>query len=340
MGGAVGGAVAGAVGSAVAGAVGSAAAGAAGLAGRTAVRVARLPAPAVARATSAATSLGRQAFARAEQLGREAAPASRALLDLHAQRSRRRVWSDGGRAHLEVRGLTGSGTRHRRLAASVRQRLGGLRGVRWAEVNAVTGQVLVAFDERRVDVGRLLEVVRDVEEAHGTREENFSWSHPVHPSDSTPIAAAAVELAADCLAVGAGVVGQLTRLPALPREVLVARALLEVERPLRRGLKRRIGPIGTDVVLALSAAALQGLSQGPGMPAVDALYRLELLGEALSRRAVWRRRESELCCTADTLPREAPEHLRDRCRGPVDPSRSGATSSARARWPPPAPCSR
>jgi cation-transporting P-type ATPase I len=273
------------------------------------------------QAVTTAGSLTHQSRSLIETVGREAAPLSKALLDLHPRRSHRRVWSGHGHAQIEVRGMTGSGPRHQRLAAGVKRRLGRLRGVRWAEVNAVTGQVLVAFDEGSVDVGALLGVVRDAEKAQGTREEDFPWSRPVHPSDDTPIAAATVELAADCLAVAAAVVGRVARLPAVPRGVRVAQALLELERPLRRQLKRRVGPIGTDTVLALTGAAVQGLSQGPGMPAVDALYRLELLAEALSRRAVWDRREGQLCCAPDALPREAPvrpPRPRPRPKGPIE----------------------
>jgi cation-transporting ATPase I len=116
-------------------------------------------------------------------------------------------------------------------------------------------------------------------------------------------------------------VGRVARLPTVPRGVRVAQALLELERPLRRQLKRRLGPIGTDTVLALTGAAVQGLSQGPGLPAVDALYRLELLAEALSRRAVWERREGQLCCAPDALPREAPvrpPRPRPRPQGPIE----------------------
>ena len=129
----------------------------------------------------------------------------------------------------------------------------------------------------------------------------------MHPADPTPIAAATVELAADCLSVATALGSRLMRLPRVPRVVRAAQALLELEPPVRKQLKRRIGPIGTDVVLALTSAAVQGLAQGPTGPAVDALYRLELLAEAVSRRTVWEDREPDLCCTDWSLPDEAPE---------------------------------
>jgi len=272
----------------------------------------RLPSPdqvitAAAERIERVAAAATQAPARAAEVADSVRHSGRALLDLHPERARRRVWAGHGHAQIEVRGMTGSGSRHRRVAASVTDRLRRLRGVRWAEVNAVTGQVLVAFEEGRVNVGGLLETVRGVEEAQGTREENFSWSRPVHPSDPTPVAAATVELAADCLSVATALGARMMRLPRVPRALRVAQALLELEPPVRRRLKHRIGPINTDVVLALSAAAIQGLSQGPSGPAVDALYRMELLAEAVTRRTVWEQREPDLCCTHWTLPNEAPE---------------------------------
>jgi cation-transporting P-type ATPase I len=273
------------------------------------------------QAAAAAADVVRQGLSAAGTIGRQIVPSSRALLDLRPQRARRRVWVGHGHAHIEVRGMTGTGSEHRRLRDGVTRRLTRLKGVRWAEVNGVTGQVLVAFDEGRVDVATLLDTVRGVEEAQGTREENFPWSRPVHPADPTPVAAAGVELAADGLAVATAVVARALRLPEMPRGVRVAQALLELERPLRRQLKRRIGPIGTDVLLALTAAAVHGLSQGPGTPAMDGLYRLELLAEAMSRRAVWDRREGDLCCAAWAVPSEAPERPRrpvPRPKGPIE----------------------
>ncbi|MFL6128820.1 MAG: hypothetical protein ACJ73E_07125, partial [Mycobacteriales bacterium] len=279
---------------------------AAGVATTVTGRVVRTAGQVPAQMTAAAGSAARQATSAGQGLRRQALPVSRALLDLHPARARRRVWSGQGHAHIEVRGLTGSGRQHQRLAGGLRRRLTAIGGVRWAEVNAVTGQILVAFDEPRVNVGTLLDVVRDVEAAHGTREDAFPWSRPMHPADPIPIAAAAVELAADCVAVATALAARTSRLAPAPRSLRVAHAVLELERPLRRRLKRRIGPVGTDVVLALTAAGIQGLSQSPGTPAVDALFRVELLAEGLSRRAVWARREGELCRSADGLPREVP----------------------------------
>ena len=77
------------------------------------------------------------------------------------RRVRRRVWAEDGRAHVEVKGLTGSGERHHRLREQLTGALRELEGVRWAEVNAVTQRVLVDFDEREVDV----ETIREIGEA-------------------------------------------------------------------------------------------------------------------------------------------------------------------------------
>ena len=285
--------------------------------GRVALAVAEAP----GRLAGAATTVYEWGRAGVDLVGREAGPASQALLDLRPGRARRRVWAGHGQAQIEVRGITGRGPRHRRVAAIVTRRLRRLDGVRWAQINAVTGQVLVSFDEGRVDVERLLGTVRKVEQAQGTREDDFSWSRPVHPADPAPVLAAGVELAADCIAAATALAGRFVPLPGVPRWLRAAHALVELERPVRRELKRRIGPIGTDVVLTLGGAVLQGLSGGSGMPAVDALYRLELFAEALSRRAVWERRGEELCCAAAAPPAEAPElppRPAARPKGPIE----------------------
>ena len=268
---------------------------------RIVTAAARTPVRAAATAADAALR-----SSPVQAVSRQAGWTARAVLDLHPSRTHRRVWEGHGHATIEVRGLTRTGSHPDDVATPVRRALSGLGGVRWAEVNAVTGQVLVAFDERRVDVGTLLDTVRAVEQAKGTRAEGFSWKLPVHPSDSTPVSAAALELAADGVAFATALVGRVVRVPALPRGVRVGLVLLDLQPQLRRRLVGRIGPVSTDVVMALTYAAVQGLSQRPVGPAVDAVHRTQLLAEALSRRSVWQRREPELCCTPETLPRQAP----------------------------------
>ena len=73
--------------------------------------------------------------------------------------SHRRVWEDAdhGHAQIEVHGL------EEPSAVGFRQRLaqaiGRLDQVRWAEVNAITGRVAVAFDGGESTLGALLELV-------------------------------------------------------------------------------------------------------------------------------------------------------------------------------------
>ncbi|XVQ87775.1 heavy-metal-associated domain-containing protein [Microbispora siamensis] len=275
----------------------------------------------VSQAVAKTESVARQGLDIARALPRKAAWVGQVLTDLHERRHHRRAWAEHGHAYIEVRGLEGENVRTRELAAGVPKALSRLRGVRWAEVNAVTGQVLVAFDERRLGLERLLETVRAVEKAHGTQEEDFSWSRATHPGDSAAIAAAATELAADCVALTSAVAGKLLRLPALPHEARLAVALIEVEHGLRRWLKRRIGPIETDLMLSLVSAAAHGLSQGIASPAVDAVFRALLLAEVWERRKVWQRREAELCFHPESLPHEPrsrPPRPRHRPRGPVE----------------------
>ena len=272
------------------------------LTSRAASEAAQLP----TRTVTAAAGVARQGVAAVEQAPRHAVWMAKALADLNPRRTHRRVWQDHGHAQIEVRGLTGSGSRHRRVAAGVRRSLNGLNGVRWAEINAITGQVLVAFDEHRVDVGTLLDTVRAVEAAQGTRQEDFSWERPVHPSDETPVGAAVVQLAADYVALTAAITGRVLRLPRLPRGVRVGLTLMDLQPQWRERLRAQIGPVGTDVVMSLTYAGIQGLSQRPIGPTIDAIYRTELLAEKLASRSVWKRREPELYCSPDSLPGQSP----------------------------------
>src|SRR4051812_3297614 len=272
------------------------------LTGRAAAEATQMP----ARTMTAAAGMARHGRSTVEQAPRHAIGLAKALTDLHPRRTHRRVWENHGHAQIEVRGLGGDDPQHRRLEAGVRRALNGLHGGNWAEINAITGQALIAFDEGRGDVETLLDTVRAGESAHGTRGEEFSGAPPVPPSDDTPLGAALTSLASDYVAVTAAIAGRVLRVRRLPRGVRVTLTLLDLQPQLRRRLRAHIGPVGTDVVMSLAYAAVSGLSQRPLTPAVDAICRTELMAEVLARRSVWKRREPELYCSPESLPSRAP----------------------------------
>src|SRR5215218_7823132 len=92
-----------------------------------------------ARTTTLARGVAEQGVAAAQAVPRQAVSVARALGDAHPRRTRRRVWQGAGHAQIELRGATGRGPEHRRVSVAARRALNALNGVRWAEINAVTG---------------------------------------------------------------------------------------------------------------------------------------------------------------------------------------------------------
>lgn len=264
-----------------------------------------------ARRAQQQLSAAAQAAGQLKQAPQQVAAALAAAADLGSSRSRRRVWARGGRAHIEVRGLTGSGPVHRRLARDVTDALGRCKGVHWAEVNAATAQVLVAFDDEHVDVAGLVDAIEAVERDNGTHGSTFAWSAPAHPADDSPVFAAATALAADTAGLATAATARLLRLGRLPRAVRAPLVLAETQPRLRHALAERFGPQGADLLLTLGNAITHALSEGYTPLAVDAARRLLQLIELRSRQAVWARREQALHATGHALPQEkAPEQPR------------------------------
>lgn len=223
------------------------------------------------------------------------------MTDLIGGRKRRRVWSQDGRAYIEVRRISVKETRT--LHKAVARTLNGLEGVHWAEINAVTGEVLVAFDEGTVSASLLVDTVEAVEDAHGGCQEQFP-DHG-HPADPAPLAAETIALAADWVAFGLATAGRVARWPRVPRAARVGLAVIDSQPRLRRKMEARLGRRGTDLVLAIGNAVMHGLTQEPEALAVDGIYRLLLVSELQERHATWRRRERELYAAG--LPSEIPQ---------------------------------
>lgn len=226
------------------------------------------------------------------------------LLDAGGRRAGRRVWSADGRAHVEVRGLTGHGPRHRRLAEDVTAALRRVDGVRWAEVNAVTQHVLLAFDEDTVDIDHLVEAVEAVEAAHGTSKEDFSRLEPDHPSARAPEVLAAVAVLADVAGLAVTTAGRVLRLPALPVAIRAPLLLADMSPRIRHGLNARLGRAHTELLLSVTGSVLHAITQGPAPLAVDGVHHLLTLVEARARLEVWHRRERELVGDGAGLPAE------------------------------------
>ncbi|QFG27225.1 cation-translocating P-type ATPase [Actinomadura sp. WMMB 499] len=188
----------------------------------------------------------------------------------------------------------GDGAAHRRYAAALTGALRRLEGVDWAEVNAVTGHVLVAYAEDAVDVPSLVAAVADVEAAHGA-EPSGAPADTVPPDDDMAWAAATSALVADCAGLVGAVAGRLLVRRPLPSPVRAAVSVADSIPQVRGAVERRLGVLRADAVLGVANAVAQGAGHGLVPVAVDAAHRVFQLYEIAARREAWRAREPRLC---------------------------------------------
>ncbi|MDA8314056.1 MAG: HAD-IC family P-type ATPase [Actinomycetota bacterium] len=244
-----------------------------------------------------------------------------AVLDvaLGSGRRRRRVWAGRGKAHIEVRGVHRSGMEA--LARDVERALHAARGVRWAQVNALTGRVVVAFDPDGPSVDDLVGIVEGVEEAHDVEDERFPRERPEHPGDIEPLRRQAVAIGADAIALGASAFGLILRAAPFPVELGSLVALAENEPRVRGLLEHHFGAALTDLGLGVTSAFTQALSQGPLTLVTDITHRANQLGELQAHRRAWERREGDLCDAPVDEPLRAarvPPRERPLRSGPVE----------------------
>jgi len=205
--------------------------------------------------------------------------------------SQRRVWAAAGRAQVEVRGL--DGPLGPAVVRAVEQAVAALDGVSWARVDVVTRRLVVRFDPRGLKVEEVLGAVAAAERAAGAQE-RYSPDEPSHPGDGAPVALQAIALGASVAGLAAAVAGMMGRLPALPGATVAAVVLVDNQPRLRRLLEGRLGPDGTDLALAASTAAVQGLTHGVASLVVDTGQRAQALLAVQARRSAFSAREDEL----------------------------------------------
>lgn len=240
-------------------------------------------------------------------------------------RLHRRTTVTGTRAHIEVRGADDPS--HAAMVTELREALTAVKGVNWAEVDAVLGRAVVLFDPESIEVDDLVSVVEDVEEAHGTASDRFPHDRPDHPSDREPIQRNAFALVADTLGLGVASVSQSLRLVPIPAEIPGVLSLIDSQPRVRGFLENKLGRPATDVTVAATSALAQALGQGPVGLSVDMAHRVGLIAEQRARRSAWERREPDLVQgphsvrhrALDLTPRDAPLP-----KGPIEQYADGA----------------
>jgi cation-transporting ATPase I len=217
--------------------------------------------------------------------------AGKAMFEPPAARRSRRVWVSRGRAHLELAAPAAAGGPSVRRA--LRRQLERLDGVEWAAVNDAVGRVLVTFDERRVRVDDVVEVIAAIEQARGGTQ--VFPLNPDHPADLEPLVAALVTLAVDTVGIGVAYAGRVLPVPRLTRHATLALAGIDSQQWIKKALVARIGTTGTDLAFTGASALLHALTQSPAVPALNAAAAAARVWEMRARREVWRRPEPELC---------------------------------------------
>ncbi|MFZ3304742.1 MAG: cation-translocating P-type ATPase, partial [Mycobacterium sp.] len=210
-------------------------------------------------------------------------------------------WQSGRRVHLDLDPLLPFPRWHQH-AAMVEEPVRNIAGVANAHVEGSLGRLVVELEDLgdNADDDRVLDEVRDVVSAvaddlaaAGTEPaiRTAPFADPGNPlAILVPLTAAAF----DAVAIGAAVTGWVVRLPAAPRTTRAAAALLNNQPRMVAVLESRLGRVGTDLALAASTAAANGLTQAVGTPLLNLTQRILQISEADAHRRRWRDREPQL----------------------------------------------
>ena len=222
-----------------------------------------------------------------------------------------------GTAHIEIRAVRRPGAEP--LAHDVEHMLQSLNGVQWADVDAVLGRVIVAFDGGSVELDDLVDVVEAVEEAHGVHDERFGHDRPDHPADHVLSQRALAEVIADTAGLGLSVFGSVLRMSPLPVEVAGVVSLIDGSPRLRRILEERLGPPVTDMGLAFTNAVAQSLASGPLTLVTDLLHRVNEYTATRAAEQCWDSWEADVLRHPGAARRPPVEHRPRPARVPRGP---------------------
>jgi len=241
------------------------------------------------------------------------------LLRKHFSSRRRRIWLGNGRAHVELR--HGTGEQLRRVADHLATAVDQLPELRWVEVHASTRRAVLAYRPGSLGTEELEALVTEAELKAGLQEAAFVTRH--HPADTEPEEGLLIELVAESLGllIGAGL--KLSVVPSSRLAATLASVLVVVRATprLRSWFDERLGPERTDIILGVSVSLLTGFAQRPVSSLVGFVEKTAFAREYSAQRALWARREPELCAGAGGNPfvgRGEVERPRPLPRGPIE----------------------
>ena len=201
----------------------------------------------------------------------------------------RRCSTNGTRHWIEVRGLgpeNGSA-----IGADVLAALRATPGVRRAALNTAAARVVVTVDDGAPSSAQLCEIVDDVER----RAAEVARPRPTSlPGDDAVLLARTAAAAVAVAGLGLAATGSVLRLRRFSDVLSVPPTLLDHIPSLRAQVEQRLGPDGTDLMLAVVNSAASALTASPTSAAAEAATRTMLAAEAWNARRAWRRHEPEL----------------------------------------------
>lgn len=207
-------------------------------------------------------------------------------------------WRSGRRVHFDLDPLLPFPRWHEH-AAMVEEPVRRIPGVAEAHVEGSLGRLVVEL-EPDADSDIAVDEVRDVVSAVAadiflagsvSSPNSAPFADPGNPlAILVPLTAAAMDL----VAMGATVTGWVARLPAAPQTTRALAALINHQPRMVSLMESRLGRVGTDIALAATTAAANGLTQSLGTPLLDLVQRSLQISEAAAHRRVWRDREPAL----------------------------------------------
>ncbi len=207
-------------------------------------------------------------------------------------------WQSGRRVHLDLDPLLPFPRWHEH-AAVVEGPVRAVAGVASAHVEGALGRLVVELDDD-ADADVVLETVRDAVNSAASdlfaagREPQIRIAPFADPGNPLAVLVPLTAAAFDALAIGAAVTGWVVNLPAAPKTTRAAAALLKDQPRVVAVLESRLGRVGTDLALAATTAAANGLTQAVGTPLLNLAERVLQISEAEAHRRRWRDREPQL----------------------------------------------